>query len=425
MPHDIALPALLQRLRPSRSRAAIVTLLLITLAAAGCSHKNVLGPERIGSASASATFARPASDEPVHLEGRSASGALWVIDKPARWNGALVVYMHGYVFPYLPATLPAIDAIRDSLLARGYALAASGYSRSGYAEEGVRETHELNLIFTSRVFPPRRTYLFGQSLGGLIEMILSQDEPHRYDGSLLVGGIVGGSDDEVQYLGDIRVLFDAVYPDTLPGDLEHPPVVTDVNRQVAGPVIAAIHANPQGLGIIQALARHPLPGNTPDEIVESLITVLSFDILGAKDLLARCGGDHFFDNANHVYASPALPQPLLDDINARVARYARGPQASEFLARFGEPAGAFSVPVMTLHTTRDPVVPYFHEGLLAQVAASPNLIQHGVDRYGHIRFTTGELMSQFDEMVRWSESRRKPIAGAHEREESRMAGTTR
>ena len=108
-----------------------------------------------------------------------------------------------------------------------------------------------------------------------------------------------------------------------------------------------------------------------------------------------------------------------------MARYARGEKASEFLARFGEPAGAFSVPVMTLHTTRDPVVPYFHEGLLAQVAASPNLIQHGVDRYGHIRFTTGELMSQFDEMVRWSESRRKPIAGAHEREESRMAGTTR
>ena len=292
MPAQAAGPTLIgfPRFHMFRAGAVLAVLLMLALAASGCS-KSIVGPEP-PSAGGGETFAPPDNvsdalswgrehDQPVHLEGQSISGALWVIDKPAHWNGALVLYMHGYVAPALPTSLPSIDETRDSLLARGYALAASSYSSTGYAvAEGVRETRALSLIFAFRVHPPRRTYLFGRSLGGLIGMILSQRYPHEYDGSLLVSGVVGGSDDEVQYLGDIRVLFDAVYPGALPGDLEHPPVITDPNTQIVGPIVAAVNANPQGLGIIQLLARRPLAGNTPQEIVESLITALGFSMQG-------------------------------------------------------------------------------------------------------------------------------------------------
>lgn len=414
------------------TRGVLAAFLSLALAASGCSHKNVLAPEPLSSTSVEAfsvgdsmtgaLCGRHVPSRPLHLEGQSASGALWVIDKPARWNGALVVYMHGYVAPVLPPSLPANGPTRDSLLARGFAIAASSYSTNGYAvAEGVSETHELTRIFTMRVAPPRRTYLFGRSLGGLIGMILTQRYPHQYDGSLLISGVVGGSAAEVQYLGDIRVLFDAVYPGVLPGGLEHPPVITDPNTQFVGPIVAAVTADPQGLGIIQALARRPLAGNTPQEMVESLITAIGFCMQGGGDLFARSGNDHFFENAKYVYASPALPQAMLDDINARVARYSRGPQAALFLARYGEPAGPFRIPVMTLHTTRDPVVPFFHEALLTQVAASPNLIQRSIDRYGHDRYDAGELMIYFDQLVQWSESRRRPYVHRHDDEDSRIA----
>jgi pimeloyl-ACP methyl ester carboxylesterase len=257
---------------------------------------------------------------------------------------------------------------------------------------------------------PRQTYLFGQSLGGLIGMILAQQYPQQYDGGLLVCGIVGGSDDEVQYMGDIRVLFDAVYPGVLPGDLEHPPVITDQNAQVVQPVLRAVQANPQGVGIIQLLARHPLPGASNQEVVTSLITVLGFAMHGGGDLFERTHEQSYFDNASWRYTSAALPPALIDDLNARVARYTRSPEAAAFLARFGEPAGRFRIPILSLHTTRDPVVPFFHEDLLGQVAAGRWLMQRSVDRYGHCNFTVGELMSNFDELVRWANRRRRIAA---------------
>jgi pimeloyl-ACP methyl ester carboxylesterase len=341
----------------------------------------------------------------------SGSGALWEIDKPARWNGDLVVYLHGYSNPADRIALPNNGPIRDSLVAMGFAVAASSFASNGYAvREGVQDSRRLSEIFATRFGRPQHTYLLGQSLGGLIGMILSQRHPQDYDGSLLVCGIVGGSDDEIQYVGDIRVLFDAVYPGVLPGGLEHPPVVTDINAQVIRPVVAAIQQNPQGVGIVQSLARHPLAGASSQEVVNSLVTVLGFSMQGGADLFERTHRQSYFDNAGWRYASPALPASIVEDVNARVARYTATPEANAFLARFGEPQGAFRIPVIALHTSRDPVVPVFHEDLLAQVGAGPMLLQHRVERYGHCTFSVGELMSEFSELVAWASSRHKRAA---------------
>lgn len=407
-------------LRIARQRAAPLAVLIALIAIVGCG-KHTLAPTspddtRVPALSsvtqAELECRRRLEGRVIHLEGRTGSGALWVLDKPAQWNGDLVVYMHGYTDPAQPIALPHIDAIRDSLQARGFAVALSSFSSNGYAvREGVRETRQMSEIFATRVARPRSTYLFGVSLGGLIGMILSQQSPNLYDGSLLVCGVVGGSDDEVQYIGDIRVLFDAVYGDSiLPGGLEHPPVVTNVQAQVVQPVVAAVQRFPQGLGIIQALARRPLPGASSQELVQSLVTVLGFSMQGGGDLFARTHGHSFFDNATWRYTSPALPQAVIDGINAKVARYTVAPDAAQFLARWGEPAGPFRIPVITLHTTRDPVVPAFHEDLLSNVATGPWLIQRRVERYGHVQFTVGELMVNFDDLVTWSSHRRKHAA---------------
>jgi pimeloyl-ACP methyl ester carboxylesterase len=402
-------------------------LALLLATGSGCSQKSATAP---GVAAAQASRAAEATrhqryqGQQVHLEGRVASGALWEIDKPAAWNGDLVLYLHGYSSPTDPVALPHNEAIRDSLVARGFAVAASSYSSNGYAvREGVRESDALNEIFEDRIGHARRTYLFGQSLGGLIGLILAQrHSDNDYDGAFLVCGIVGGSTEEVQYIGDIRVLFDTVYPGVLAGDLYHPPVITNLNAQVVGPVVQAVTKNPQGLGIIQLLARHPLAGNNGQELVTSLVTVLGFQMQGGGDLFARAGSESFFDNAGWQYSSPALPAALLTDINTRVARYTRTRGAAAFLQRFGEPTRRLRIPLMTLHTMRDPVVPVFHEDLLAQVALGPNLVQRRVDRYGHTPFSAGELMPHFNDLVNLARAQRHD--DDHDHDDGVVAGGT-
>jgi pimeloyl-ACP methyl ester carboxylesterase len=348
---------------------------------------------------------------PSHVEGTSASGAKWVIDLPSQWNGDLVVYLHGYTNPAQPIALPNNGAIRDSLLALGFAVTASSYSSNGYAvPEGIHDSRRLSQLFATRFGSPRHTYLFGVSLGGLIGMILAQQFPEQYDGALLVSGIVGGSREEIQYVGDIRVLFDAVYGDVLPGGLEHPPAITNPDAQVVQPVLAAIQRNPQGVGIIQALARRPLPGANSQEIVQSLITVLGFSMQGGGDLYERTHRHSYFDNDDYRYASSALPPAVVEDINARVARYSVHPDAARFLERFGEPNGRFRIPVISLHTTRDPVVPAFHEDLLSRECSGPMLIQRLTDRYGHVGYSPGELIAEFNALVNWAGSRHKRAA---------------
>ena len=409
-PFPLALPRL--------SLQATLVLALVLLGSASCSRREVLAPTvAITAANRSADpFHRGDADgTAMHVEGRMRSGALWVLDKPANWNRSLIVYLHGYTNPAEPIALPKNGAIRDSLLARGYAVAASSFSSNGFAvPEGVRESDALREIFEERVGHPRRTYLFGQSLGGLIGLLLTQQRARPYDGSFLVCGIVGGSAAEVQYISDVRVLFDTVYPGVLPGDIEHSDPITDPNAQIVGPVVRAVTANPQGLGIIQLLAREKLPGNNGNELVASLVNVIGFSMQGASDLFARTGSTSFFDNATYTYSSAALPPALLADINARVKRYTRAPEAALFLDQYGEPSPTLRIPLMTLHTSRDPVVPATHEDRLAQVITSPLLIQRRVDRYGHVAFSAGELMVHFNDLVNFANANDREHGQEHD-----------
>ena len=408
---------------PRLSLQATLVLALVLLGSSGCSRRELLAPTAAITAadrSADAFHRGDADGAAMHVEGQSRSGALWVLDKPAAWNRSLIVYLHGYTNPSEPVALPKNGAIRDSLLARGYAVAASSFSSNGFAvPEGMRESDALREVFEERVGHPRRTYLFGQSLGGLIGLLLTQQRARPYDGSFLVCGIVGGSKAEVQYISDIRVLFDTVYPGVLPGDLEHSTPITDPNAQIVGPVVRAVTANPQGLGIIQSLAREKLPGNNGNELVASLVNVIGFSMQGGSDLFARTGSTSFFENATWTYSSAALPPALVADINARVRRYTRAPEAALFLDQFGEPSPTLRIPLMTLHTSRDPVVPATHEDRLAQVITSPLLIQRRVDRYGHVAFSAGELMVHFNDLVNFANASDR--AHGHEHDDDLVA----
>ena len=73
----------------------------------------------------------------------------------------------------------------------------------------------------------------------------------------------------------------------------------------------------------------------------------------------------------------------------------------------------FEIPMLMLSTSRDPVVPGFHqESYLHRVAAAGQsdwLVQRTVDRYGHCNFTPPELAAAFADLVAWVEFGIKPL----------------
>src|SRR5262245_22059148 len=294
--------AVRRAIAPHRARLPLlVTAIAALLLSTGCSRQSPTAPVSQAMLSGSAAgIPRPGlkSDDAVHLEGEIGPGALYSLDRPADWNGDLVLYMHGYTTPGSPIALPNNGAIRDKLLAAGFAVAASSYSENGYAvPEAMRQTHQLRGLFVTQVAQPKRVFLFGVSLGGIIGMLLTEKFPQQYDGAFLASGVVGGTRAEVQYISDTKVLFDQLYPNVDLGGLYDPITITDPTTQLIGPVVAAVQANPQGLGVLNLVTRRPLAGNNGQELTTSLLTVLGFQIFGATDLLGRMHDHSFFDNA--------------------------------------------------------------------------------------------------------------------------------
>lgn len=396
----------------------IVLLAALASAVMGCDGKTPLRPSTGMNVNPRAEWGAPEGranrvlGEAEHVEGAIGPGALYSLDRPAEWNGDLVIWVRGYVPSCAPVELPEIAPLRDALLAQGFGVASTSFSENGYAvSEGVQQTLQLSGLYTSRLGRPNRTFIIGVSLGGIIGLKLIEKYPEQYAGALLVSGVVGGTAAEVQYIGDTRVLFDCAYPGVLPGSLfDTPPCGTPFPVEA---VVGAMQTDPSGVQAM--LCMNPdLPFADPIEAATSVATALGFQWVGAEDLFDRTHGQSLYDNADVVYSCPLLPSQVVAGINACVARYDATPAAEAFLRSNYEPVGNINVPVMTLHNTRDPVVPIFHEELyrakVAQQGRLGFLLQRSKDSYGHVNFGGAELLGAFAELVAWVSSGQKPVA---------------
>ncbi len=131
----------------------------------------------------------------AHLTGTLPDGATYVIDTPAKWNGTLLLYSHGYTAA--GSQNPAYDVgdylTGDYLLNAGYALAGSSYSTTGWAvHEAIPDQIATLDVFQSLVGTPTQTIAWGHSLGGMITAGLVQEYPNRFQGALPMCGVVGG-----------------------------------------------------------------------------------------------------------------------------------------------------------------------------------------------------------------------------------------
>jgi pimeloyl-ACP methyl ester carboxylesterase len=408
----------------------------VLLATVSCTDQSPVGPSALatsatvsGATVASAPWARV-------IQGETGPGSLYALYIPENWNGEAVYYAHGIRPPLALITLDDQDnffQVRDALGAKGYAFAYSSFSENGLAvQDGVQRTHQLRGLLESQLpSKPNRSYLAGYSLGALIALELGQKFPTQYDGILAMCGMVGGTPRELQYVGDVRALFDAYYPGVLPGSAISAPSIPLTIPQVQAAVVAAITptaANPGaplGLYAIASTTQTPLAfapvGNVGDpsspafqSLVGSLITALYYQLLGTPDVLDRTHGHSPYDNRNVVYTmgTPVVPAPQLVPLiasmitasNQRVARFDITPDASNYLERNYVPTGSLQIPVVSVHNLWDPLVPYpIHEPPFVQAVSdagsSAMLIPQAVPNYGHCNFPTNVVLDSFKKLT--------------------------
>lgn len=359
------------------------------------------------------------------VEGETGPGSLYALYIPNDWNGKAVYYVHGIRPPLAPITLDDQDnffAVRDALGAQHYAFAYSSFSENGLAEkDGAQRTHQLRGLLASELGQqPTRSYLAGYSLGGLIALELAESFPDQYDGALVMCGMVGGTPREVQYVGDVRALFDFFYPGVLPGNAVEVPETPLSVSEVQARVVAAIISNPLGMYAIASTAQTPLAyapiGSLTDpsspafqSLVGSLVTALYYQLLATENVREHTHGHTPYGNEGVTYtlASSVIPHPLIPGMiaaaNAGVARYTMPIDAHNYLEQHYLPTGNLRIPVVSVHNLWDPLVPYFHEPALAQIVSnagtSSMLTQQAIPNYGHCNFSTPLVLSSFQSLV--------------------------
>lgn len=353
------------------------------------------------------------------IVGTGEEGSLYGIDMPARWNGELVVYVHGIVDPDLPVALPTTqdgsDALRARIAGMGYAIAYSSFANNGYSlKSAIQQTHQLRGAFATTFGKPSRTYLVGHSLGGLAVLALAERYPTQYDGALPMCTPVGGGSAEIQYLGNGRVLFDYFFPGavaggpfTVPRGTSFAPGSPAFNMAL-GALVKGLSS--PGQPTLQFASAARLPFTSVPEIIGSAMSIVGFSVRFTNDVLDRTDGGIPYDNRGTIFGGSANDAAL----NAGVERFAADRRAVNYFERFYTPTGELQIPVLTLHTLFDPVAPFAQEAgyarLVRDAGASAWLAQRSVQRYGHCSITTDEAVSAFSTLVGWANGGPAPAA---------------
>jgi pimeloyl-ACP methyl ester carboxylesterase len=385
---------------------------LLAAAMIGCGGGDLSGP---------APPAQPPTDAGVEpsegcSEGTLAHGALFRVCFPASWNGDLVLYAHGYVAPDQPLALPddgiGGQSVSGATTGLGYAFGTTSYRANGLVvPEAVADLLELQDTIERRYRPdPARTVIVGFSEGGLVASLAAEREPARVAGALAGCGPIGSFRAQLDYIGDFRVVFDYFFPGVLPGSAVDVPssVQAEWTSRFVPAILAALGSDPDAARQLIAVTGASVAADDIASIGETTIGLLWYNVFGTADARARLGGQPF-ENAARVYSGSSNDAAL----NGGVARYQADPAALESLASF-ETTGSLEVPVVTIHTTGDPVIPFQQEALYAEkvgrAGATAMLSQISVTRAGHCTFQAPEILGAFVSL--WQKIGAAPAATA-------------
>lgn len=360
----------------------------------------------------SLAMAAPARAQQAHAvpgpcqTGTLPGGALWMICIPTSgWNGDLVMWGHGYVAFNQPLGFYnlSFDGIYLPTLVQnlGYAFATTSYRKNGLAIlEGIQDVRQLDAQFISMVgHSPGHTYMTGASEGGAITTLLAERYPTMLSGALAACGPIGSFQRQIDYWGDFRVLFNYFFPGVVPGDPTGVPsyVIDNWDNIYSPRMTAAVQAHPvQGWQLIST-SNAPIDLAHPSaSVVSTTSDLMWYAVFATNDGIQELHGEPY-GNLQRVYSGSLDDQRL----NRLVQRVKEDPAAALSETQY-ETSGNITIPLVTIHTTGDDVIPFWNE-LLYKAKAHPSgkgsLTQIPVVAYGHCNFTAAEVLGAFALMV--------------------------
>jgi pimeloyl-ACP methyl ester carboxylesterase len=365
-----------------------------------------------------------------HFTGTLPDGATYVIDVPANWNKKLLLYSHGYVAP--GSSNPAYDYgdpyTGYFVFTAGYALAGSSYSTTGWAvHEAIPDQIAVLDVFQSLVGTPTETIAWGHSLGGMITAGLVQEYPNRFSGALPMCGVVAGGVGLWNEALDGAFAFNTL----LAGGALQVVHITNptLNYTTAEAVLAAAQDTAQGRarialvaalgdvpGWFDSLSPEPAPADYATQEANQFLWLANVDFLFPlyfrAELETRAGGNPSW-NTSVSYATQLQRSGHYAEVQALYAaaglslaadlatlknapRIAADPGALTYLSNNITYNGQLTVPVLTLHTTADGLVPVEDENAYAKVVHEANdgamLRETFVHRAGHCEFSPAEMI---------------------------------
>jgi pimeloyl-ACP methyl ester carboxylesterase len=327
---------------------------------------------------------------------------------PPNWNGTLVVYAHGYEDPQEPLAVPDVTFgeldVPTELMKLGFAFATSSFRKNGYAvQQAGNDLNALVAHFPDTYgTPPDKVLIIGASEGALIATMLVERYPQTYAGGLALCGPLGGANAEIQYLGDFRAVFD-VYFDWIFdfGIVDGMPTYSNYGEYLAaktyyaGQIGGAFSADQQAveqLFSVTKVPRNPDPNINPIEAAtQTALSLLRYNVFGFNDLRDVAGGNPY-GNRWRWYSGSDNDWWL----NRKVERVSADPAARQYLREYYAPTGRLQRPLVSMHTTTDEIVPFWHELIYGfKVIAQGNAQKFTllpVPRYGHCNFTEQEVL---------------------------------
>lgn len=368
--------------------------------------------------------------------GTLASGAQWAAEVPADWNGAVVLYSHGFrPGPANPAWDAGFEPTADALKDRGYAVASSSYATPGWALETAVDDQLGTLeAFSKEVGTPRRTIAFGTSMGGLVSSLIAEVPDSGVDGVVSTCGLLGGGVNLNNYqLDGLHALAQLLLPGQevqLTGFRSGTESAVTINKLIAA--IQQAQQTPEGrarIALSAAFMNTPTwftgtaPGSKDYRAQQAaqydwLLGTIPF-VVGARSFIVNAADGDSGWNAGVDYgrlfqhsAMKAQVDSLYNDAAADLsadlslltqnADIEPDPEALEWMQRTSIPRGDLQVPVLTMHTLADILAPveYMEEyaETVRDAQATPLLRQTYVERTGHCSFTVAETVAAVETM---------------------------
>jgi pimeloyl-ACP methyl ester carboxylesterase len=291
----------------------------------------------------------------------------------------------------------------------------------------MQNTVALTMAFHRLVGRPRRTIVWGQSMGGLVALALIEKFPHLYDGAVPLCAPGAGTPRMFDQKLDITLAYAVAFgwndawgtPGNLRADLNF---MTEVYPHVLQQLI------PEKKGLwefLRLVNRIPADSSFYGPVNYRAIA-LWLAIAPRVEIEQRAGG-HVAQNIGRRYTlsdtdkSYLLNQfgldaePLLAAMNAQTI-YVSDRNARRYIEHYYDPTGRIRQPVLTLHTTGDAaVIPNNERAYRTAVKQHGNrklLMQQFSTGNGlvntHCTFTPAQILASIDAMMYWLDTGKRP-----------------